>query len=364
MAKRLKPRERSPFLTGAAIYAGVALLLIGVGLFFLWQFLAAYEASRPRNTVEDYLDDLTSQHILEVAGPDLISQVDAGIQSEAEAREEILVALQGKFTCARNVSKSTDGRQVYVLRKGAQVIGSFDMEPTGKPSWGFTPWSVTGEEFDLSFLLGETVSVLAPEGYTVLVNGNPLPDTCAAETGIPYPALAEFAGEYALPTLTRYEAGPVLGEVTLRLRDADGKEITPPEDADLYLDNCSQAEREALTLAVNGFLRTYVDYTSCTGGSPSTTLQWLKKLMVPGSDLAKRMQNALAGLYWVSDRHATVADVEIGLVSRLSPGLYLCDVTYGVNTRDLSGEIRAESHVKLLFRQSGSSLLAEAMATC
>lgn len=364
MAKRLKPRERSPFLTAAAIYAGVSLFLIAVGLFLLWQFLAAYEASRPRNTVNDYLDGLTAQHILDVAGPELLPQVDTEIQSEEDAREEILVALQGKFTCARNVSRSTDDRQVYVLRKGAQVIGSFDMEPAGRSSWGFTPWSVTREEFDLSFLLGETVRVLAPEGYTVLINGNPLPGTCAAETGIPYPALAEFAGEYALPTLTRYEAGPVLGEVNVRLLDPEGNESRPRENTDLYLDNCSQEEKDALELAVKGFIHTYVDYTSCTGGSPSTTLQWLKKLMVPGSDLAKRMQNALAGLYWVTDRNAAVAGVEIGLVSRLSPGFYFCDMTYWVDTRDLSGQVRVENHVKLLFRQSGSSLLAEAMATC
>lgn len=364
MAKRLKPHERSPFLTGAAIYAGVALLLIGVGLFLLWQFLAAYEASRPRNAVNSYLDNLTAQHILEVVGPDLLPQVDAKLQSEAEASEEILIALQGKFTCAKNVSRSTDDRQVYVLRKGAQVIGSFDLEPTGRPSWGFTPWTVTGEEFDLSFLLGETVDVLAPEGYTVLINGDPLPDTCVAETGIPYPALAEFAGEYSLPTLTRYEAGPVLGDVTVRLLDPEGNETAPAEDSDLYLDNCSAEERESLDLAVRSFIRTYVDYTSCNGGSPTTTLQWLKALMVPGSDLAKRMQNALAGLYWVTDRNATVADVELGLVSRLSPGFYLCDVTYGVDTRDLTGKVHVESHVKLLFRQSGSTLLAEAMATC
>lgn len=280
------------------------------------------------------------------------------------AKDEILIALQGKFTCARNTSKSTEERQVYVLRKGAQVIGSFDIEPTGTSSWGFTPWSVTGEEFDLSFLLGETVSVLAPKGYTVLINGDPLPEDCAVETSIPYPELSEFAGEYALPTLIKYEAGPVLGEVAIRLRDPEGNERKPEEDTSFYLDNCSQEEQEALDLAVRGFIRTYVDYTSCNGGSPTTTLQWLKQLMVPGSDLAKRMQNALAGLYWVTDRNATVADVKISLVSRLSPGFYLCDVTYWVDTRDLSGKVRAESHVKLLFRQSGSSLLAEAMATC
>lgn len=364
MAKRLKKGEIPNFLTGMALYGAVVLTLILIGLTLFWSFLTAYEASRPRNTVEGYLESLTAEHIRDQALPGVLDRVDTRVQDEEICRERLAEALQGKLTAARNISRSTGETQVYVLRQGSQVIGSFQMEQTGKPSWGFAPWTVTGEEFDLSFLLGDKVSLTVPPGYTVYVDGKPLPSGCVVEEGIPYPELSEFGGDYELPTLVRYEAGPFLGRTEVTLTDDEGKAVAPDAGSDVFLDNCSPEEREAVEGAARAFVQTYVDYVSCTGSDPATTLQWLRKLMVPDSALAKRMRDALAGLHWVSDRHATVSGMEVGLVSQVGEDLYFCEVAYTVNTRDITGQVQVESRVKLLLRQTGGKLLTEAMATC
>jgi len=364
MGKREAKRKFPNFLTGMAIYGAVVLTLILIGLTLFWGFLTAFEASRPRNAVDGYLESLTAGHIREEALPALLEQVDTRVQDEAACRERLTESLEGKLTAAKNVSRSTADIQVYILRQGSQVIGSFQMERTGKPSWGFTPWTVTGEEFDLSFLLGNKVSLTVPPGYTVYVDGKPLPGSCVTQEDIPYPELAEFVGDYDLPTLMRYEAGPFLGQARVTLTDDEGNAVTPDAGSEVFLDNCSPEEREAVDQAARAFVQTYVDYVSCTGSDPATTLQWLRKLMVPDSALAKRMRDALAGLHWVSDRHATVSGMEVGLISRLGEDLYFCNVTYTVNTRDITGQVQVESRVKLLLRQTGGKLLAEAMATC
>lgn len=364
MGKREAKRKFPNFLTGMAMYGAVVLTLILVGLTLFWSFLAAYEASRPRNTVNAYLAGLTAGHIREEALPALLERVDTRVQDEEICRERLLEALQGELTAAKNVSRSTGDTQVYVLRQGNQVIGSFQMEQTGKPSWGFAPWTVTGEEFDLSFLLGDKVSLTVPPGYIVCVDGLPLPPSCVAEERIPYPELAEFAGDYELPTLVRYEAGPFLGQAEVTLTDGEGNAVAPDAGSEVFLDNCSPEEKGVVEGAARAFVQTYVDYVSCTGSDPATTLQWLKKLMVPDSALAKRMRDALAGLHWVSDRHATVSGMEAGLISRVGEDLYFCEVAYTVNTRDITGQVQVENRVKLLLRQTNGKLLAEAMVTC
>ena len=365
MAKRLAKREKgSHFWLGAGIYAAVALVLIGIGLSCFWDFLSAYEVSRPGHTVDSYMETLNARHILDLAGEDLLAQVDGRLGDGETYKAQVLAALAGKYTCARNISRSTDQTQVYALRLGSQVIGSVQMEQVGQSHWNFTPWAVTGEEFDLSFLLGEKVSVTIPQDYTVLVNGISLPQDCVVEEAIPYPQLAEFAGDYDLPTMVRYEAGPFLGEATVTILDGAGEPVDLETHAEIFLENCDQGEREKVEKAVEAFIKCYVDFTSCAGEGPIAMLEELNKLMVPRGELARRMRGALDGLYWVTDRHASVSALEVSQVSRLAEDLYFCDVTYTVDTRDITGQVQVESHIKLMFRQTGSGLLAEAMVVC
>ena len=365
MAKRLAKKEKGAgFWIGALVYAVVALVLVGIGLRYFWDFLSAYEVSRPGHTVNSYMETLTAQHILDLAGEDLLEQVDGRLGDREAYRPQILSALSGEFTCARNLSHSTDNLTVYALRLGSQVIGSFRMEQVGQSHWNFTPWEVTGEEFDLSFLLGEKVSVTVPAGYSVLVNGAALPPACVAEEGIPYPELAEFAGNYDLPTMVRYEAGPLLGEAVVEVLDGAGERVDLEADPQTFLDNCADGERAKVEKAVRDFVTCYVDFTSCAGEGPIAMLEELDKLMVPGGALARRMRGALDGLSWVTDRHASVSALEVSLVSKLAGNLYFCDVTYTVDTRDITGKVQVESRVKLIFRQTGSGLLAEAMEVC
>ena len=361
-AKRLARKEKkSHFWIGAFLYAVVALVLIGMGLNYLWDFLSAYEVSRPGHTVDSYMETLTPQHILDLAGGDLVSQVDDRLRDEAGCRAQILASLSGEFTCARNISRSSDRTRVYVLRLGSQVIGSFRMEQVGQSRWNFTPWEVTGEEFDLSYLLGETVNVVAPDGYTVLVNGLPLPRECVVEE-IPYPQLSEIAGSYELPTMLRYEAGPLLAGTTVTMTDQAGRPVDTDFDPQAALDNCVEGERAQLEETIRTFLTAYVDYTSRNIEDLTVALNALKGLMIPDGELAHRMTGAQNGLSWIPrGQTATITNLEMDLISRLEDGLYFCDVTFAVDTTKGFQTTKTVTRAQVVFRRTGAGLLAETM---
>ena len=362
MGKRLAPKEGgSRFWLVVILCALAALILIGVGLSYFWNFLEAYEVSRPRNTVNSYMEDLSAQHILDLAGEELVRQVDGRVMDRETCRAEALTALEGEYTCAKNLSRSTEEKQVYALRAGSRVIGSFWMEQVGEPQWDFIPWAVTGEEFDLSFLLSEPVSVIAPEEYTVYVNGSPLPRACVVEE-YPYPQLADIADSYDLPVMVRYETGPLLGPTTVTLTDSLGRNVDPAADTGTFLENCADEERAELEETVRTFVTTYVNYSTRNESDLDVGLAALQRLMIPGGALAKRMKNAQEGFEWIpAHQTAEVADLRIDLITRLSEGLYFCDVTFTVNLHNNYNNPQTVTTAKMVFRQTDNGLLAESM---
>ena len=49
----------SRFAKGMLIYAAVFLLVAAAGLAVLWDFVEAYESSRPKTAIEAYMQNLT-----------------------------------------------------------------------------------------------------------------------------------------------------------------------------------------------------------------------------------------------------------------------------------------------------------------
>ena len=83
----LKPTQKRKhgFLIGMGIYALVFLILTGVGLYFLWDFMDAYEVSRPENTMDAYMAQLDTDAVFAGSGK-LLAQVDQNVQDEQAFR--------------------------------------------------------------------------------------------------------------------------------------------------------------------------------------------------------------------------------------------------------------------------------------
>ena len=70
--------------------------------------------------------------------------------------------------------ESDENTHVYALRCGKQVIGTMTMTRTGQQLGNFTAWEVADEEFDLSYLLSDPISITVPAEFSVYSLGNQL----------------------------------------------------------------------------------------------------------------------------------------------------------------------------------------------
>ena len=142
MAKYLKKKGFKRFFLGLGIYSVVFVVLAALGLTVFWNFIDAYELSRPKNAIAPYVQQLTREQM--AAGDEqLIAQIDHNIQSEEACKEFIVNSLPGDITYAQNVTESTDTQLVYMLLSKGKAIGkvTLGMEDTAK--FGFAPWKVT-----------------------------------------------------------------------------------------------------------------------------------------------------------------------------------------------------------------------------
>jgi hypothetical protein len=343
-------------------YALLFLAATAFGMRYLWNLLDHYERSRPHIALDGYMTTLSKDYVLSHCY-DLIDSIDHNIQTEQQCRDTILEALEGSFSCGKKVKESDENTHVYALRCGRQVIGTMTMTRTGQQLGDFTAWEVVSEEFDLSYLVQDAISITVPEDLTVYSLGNKLSSSYITESDIPYPILADLYDDYDLPTMVTYTAGPFLGEGQLEVKDEAGNaiDITPETDLNAFANNCDDAQTAAAKAAAESFILRYVDFTSCTGNDTMGNYNRLKEHMVPGGALAKRMYEAIVGLYWVTDRHATVTGLEFHNYLDLGDGRYLCLLTYTVDTTDFAGSIQAVSNVMLFLKQTDAGLKAESM---
>lgn len=353
------------FSISMVVYAIVFIAAAAIFLNWFWGFIESYEHSQSKVTVRQYMGQLTDEHILSSAS-DLIDQIDHSIQSEQDCENAILDVLTTDVSYARKSSECTDTKQVYILRCGTQVIGSFTITAGEPDEYGFTKWSVTEETFDFSFLLGTPVSVTAPEGYRVCLNGVELDERyITKEETLPFPVLKELYGDYQLPEFTKltYEAGPFLGQFEMSVTDPNGEPFVLDENTDLdaFVDNCSQEEINDLSAFTKDFIRRYVVFTGCANDDRFDNYYDLAELIVLGSDLDSRLKNALDGLQYAQSKGDKIDTITVHHYVNLGNGKYLVDLNYLVNTTGLAGVVQTSNNLKLVITETTHGLKTEAL---
>jgi len=356
------------FVRGLVIYGIVLLVLIGAGFALLWSFLSAYEESRPHIAINEYMEQLTAEHIVD-SSMAILEGVDTHIQSEEECRARMLEAVSGTFTCARKASACTEVRQVYVLRSGKQVIGSFTIAACGKGAFGFTPWEVSEEQFDLSYLVtSEPLTVTVPEGYVVSVNGVTLDESYIVATETEqYDILEDYYGEYDLPVITRhtYQAGLFLdSEFTMDVTDPEGNPFVMEESYDVYaaIHNVDATKTEELDDFLAEFLERYVEFAGCANKNRNLNYNRVVNYIVPGSKLVSRLREAMDGMQYAQSRGDEITGIQVNHYVQLAEGAYLCDVTYKVETIGNEGKVETITNVRIVILETDGKLLVESMA--
>lgn len=365
LKKAEKPKKKHIFRNCMILYGVVFLAGTAALLTWLWGCMEAYEETRPAVVRDAYLSQLTKEHICDLA-EQTYDAVDHQIQSTDACRAYILDALSGDITC-KKTEESTQNRQVYALRCNGNTIGSFAMTAGEKDTYGFTSWQVTWEQADLSSLLGEKASIRVPEGYAVYANGIALDDSYITLTeDIPYSVFSEFYETYDLPKLKMltYEVEPILGQITLEVRDPQGETAVLGEDEDYgFPDNCTQQQVQQLQAFTEEFLRRYVVFSGCANDARITNYVNVSAMVVEGSRLQTRMRDAVEGLRYAQSNGDKIASIEIHQMIDLGEGRYLCDVTYLVDTTGRKGVVQTSNNVKIIVVETDNGLKAEAMTS-
>lgn len=368
MSKKKKRQNRRKkhgfkgFALGMSVYAVVFLMITAGGLYVFWQYIEGFENSRAKHPVNAYMEALSAEHICDLS-QDVIDSIDHNLESEQACREFLLSELSNDFTCAKKNSECTDYRQVYVVRCGAQPIGQFSITTMRADQFGFTPWQLEDESYDLSYLIGQPESITVPDVLSVCVNGKTLDSSYITEDQVPYEALEVFAKDYSLPHQVTYSYGPVLGELDVSVQDAEGNEVDLTEDTDLtpYFLNCTQEESDELDKMTERFIKRYITFAGSANRASRENYYSLKSCVVPDSDFLDRMANALEGLQFAHSNGDTLASITTNHQVRLEEGRYVCDVSYEVDTWGHNGKVRTQTDAKLIFVRIGSELLVETM---
>ncbi len=362
MAKTVKKKGFKRFFLGLTIYAVVFLGLAFWGLSEFWSFIDAYEVSRPKNAIAPYVEQLTKEQI---AGGDqeLLAQIDHNIQNEDACKEFIAGSLTGELTYAQNISESSDTQLVYMLLHDGKAIGKVTLKTEAADKYGFTPWKVTSQSFDFSYLLGQQASITVPDGFTVYANGTQLDSSYVTQDNIQYEELKRYYKDYQPPYMVTYTVEPILGDIQLTVKDRSGNDVTVDETTDLtvYINNCTESEEKAVHGLLSPFLRSYVAFTSNDGDNTSSNYEDLLEHLVPGGDMAKRMYQALDGMGWARNTNSSITDTKINRTVNLGGGRFLCDVTYTVESQLYRDDPITVNNAKIIMVEMNGKLYVESL---
>lgn len=175
----MKTRKISVFykvLLGLVLVLMAAFCYIRFGLLRPW--LVRFEAAQPRHASQAVFSELFSPadwgRVYELAG--LEESVYGDCEGFARSMEEFT---SGREITMVETSAGLSGNRRYIVKAGGDNVAAFTLAG-GEGEDGQTVWQLDRVEL----LLGQTgtVSVRAPEGWSVLVNGAALGEDCRVQT--------------------------------------------------------------------------------------------------------------------------------------------------------------------------------------
>lgn len=367
MAKK-KKKSGVGFAIFMVLWAMLLLGGTGYGLYWLWGCMEGYEASRPHIAIDAYMEKVDKQYIVDNS-QEFLNVADFNIQSREECTRIMLDALEGEISYARKASACTEDKQVFVVRCGQRVVGDFTIVTTEADEYGFKPWVFSGDNYDLSSLMGtETITITAPEGYRVLVNNYQLDDSyIVSQERIPYELFENYYDDYDLPeyVLNTYQVGPFLNAMyEPEIYTPEGRGFVMDESFDPYslIPQVEEKTAEELEEFLEEFLENYVIFAGCANDARNANYQKVIKYVVKDSSLAKRMHDALDGLQFAQSKGDKIADIHVNHLAQLSQDVYLFDVTYQVDTTGHEGVVRTTTNARIVIVRSDNKLLVESMA--
>jgi len=350
-----------------AVYT-LALIIVAIyGLSIVWDYAEEYEKSRPNNTMDEYVENL-SKNLWDDSIADTIAAMPHEMQSDSECADIVKEMLSAGISYSRMPGGSDDAMSIsYSLLCGDSVFGQVTlMEDESKKEevkFDMLPWTVYKEEFDFTGLYS-SVQVTVPATFSVELNGHELDEEYIVEEGIKYDVLDNYYDDYPnLPTKVTYKYDNVIGTLEPVIYDEDGNEfvIDPEKDDSQFISYCDETELSHFNEFAETFCDRYFNYISGIY-DPSYGYQRLLPYMKLGSDLDERMKQAMDGLSWAHTSSVRIDYVTLNSAIDISDGFYILDVSAGTTTlHPGQGEVVATQNMRLIVTDSGNDIRAVMM---
>lgn len=203
------------------IYCLCLALIIGAGLFVLYRFLVAYEASRPETALTDFFSENGKQYCID--GLNKAISDGLGDFSVTDAPLSDFGIDESGQLGWRSSGVGTEDELHYDLKLGTSTIGTVTLTRAQSVGFGMSAWNVS----DCSFAPGsaQSVTVEVPSGSRLTINAIEVMD--AYLTGTRSADITPVHPFDRPPMYDVYTIDSHRGTMDIRAFDEDGTELEP-----------------------------------------------------------------------------------------------------------------------------------------
>lgn len=327
----MKTRKISLFYKG--LLAIVLVLLaafcyIRFGLLRPW--LTRFEAAQPKHASQEVFSDLFSPadwgRVYDLAG------LEAGLYGDREGfARSMEERTSGQELTLVETSAGLSGGRRYIVKAGGDSVAAFTLA-NRETEEGEAVWQLDKVEL----LLGQTgtVSVRAPEGWSVQVNGVLLGEDCVAQT-------VETAAERYLPegvhgrrTVLWQTQTSAIRQAEVKVLDRDGRDAPVSYEDGCFVAGRSEEEpSEEVRAALLGAARTYARFMI-----RESTSEQLRRYFDSESQIYDTIRKSEI---WIKNTVGhSFENEEIGEFYRYSPDLFSARVRMDLNVRRNNGTLK------------------------
>ena len=339
-----KKKRVSTFTKAMLIYVLVFAAVAAGALYFLYNYMAAYEVSGSKPCIKEYMASL-EQGVVPAALEAELDKLDESIQSREESKAW-LAELVSEASCAKDSKESGQDYITYKLISRGRQIGSVRVENTGEEVYGLEMWAVAGDSFNIDGFI-KNVSYYLPEDYSLIVGDAVIG---ASEECKEYKALNYVYDRFSgIPQMHKFQSGNFLENVSVSIKDFRGNEIGEEQLTEQYfLNNCDEELQARLSAFGEDFINRYVDFLAINGGNFYKNFISLDNIMLYDSELYNRIHSSWGGIFYTNTVYCKIHSLDVNFCAQLAENLYLVDVKYHTETKGLADPVWEDNFARVV----------------
>ena len=219
--------KKNSFWKFLGIYAGVLVVVIAAGLFWLVGLLRDYEASMPDNAMASVMQQFSSDKIEALIASNIDSISEYEKMDNVVSYFETLIA-KGELSFARKSGEYTSEKPVYVVKSADRIIAKVSLSEASRNSHDFTEWKTERISLGEYVEAANEITITAPAAAQITINGKTVDDTILAASDVEVEATKNVGDYVTTPKNNVYKISGMIAEPEI-LATLDGTELAVTE---------------------------------------------------------------------------------------------------------------------------------------